>query len=367
MEDVNPSSDLTHPTAIILQSPLRNTLDHRFVLHKPYSASTRTMNMAVQVQERVTPEELDAWLRLTSVDGEDIKPVCHKVQHEPAKKWQKKGSWRRRSSLDEDNISERPIFGIDANALLSSEGQVENQGEDEVATSLRPFVKRGFQGSESTATVVTNNHHNSAANPDFDEILSPKKRRVSLPLSERLNDQQDQTQKSNENNYCRLVTDHSYCIDYEAKFSRRSSQFTVPSRTVDQEAHYSRRSSQFNTNTGNGSMESFVYAMEVAQRSQNMLLDHPLTRSEEFFEATKESEMSRALLVKIGRRSVFKTMMNGNGNGMQSRPNVMSRMPAPYMGNPNNRRGVAAGLHRMMEEMKRAEQEEELRRHGLSF
>lgn len=86
--------------------------------------------------QAVTPEELDEWLQTTEVADEDeavpdIEPLPVDLpmkEARPPKK--KKASWRRRSSLDEDNISSRPCFGIDAKALLASESQ-EDVGDAE--------------------------------------------------------------------------------------------------------------------------------------------------------------------------------------------------------------------------------------------
>lgn len=316
--------------------------------------------------QAVTPEELDAWLQSTEVtEEEDPEPNFEPspVEAPPTKQEQspkkKKGSWRRRSSLDEDNISSRPCFGVDASALLAEVSQEATEGEDNYcSTQLYPYPKRSSQGS---STVVVSNQYSHSPDNRCDND-SFKKRRVSGPT----NDSQDNSQfnrrfssyshgsieSQQSTPFFRLVTDDSFMLDREAQFSRHSSQYSVPFHRMDQEARFSRRSSQFTVSQTQKSqgVESFLRAMEVSQRSHKMLMNnHQISTSVEEMgrsEAMRESAESRSLLVRLSRRSVAKNMTSGmNGSNLTSGHTS------------SNHDRIAADLRRM-EEMLRAEQEQ---------
>jgi hypothetical protein len=75
------------------------------------------------------------------------------------------------ASLDRENISSRPSFGIDASVLLS---QYEMQEEDSVTAQLTPYLKRLSGGSISSAVTINTYHPNQG----------PNKLRLAMPPSE---------------------------------------------------------------------------------------------------------------------------------------------------------------------------------------
>lgn len=328
--------------------------------------------------QAVTPEELDAWLQTTEVteedEGADFEPLpidAPANQDQPPK--QKKGSWRRRSSLDEENISSKPCFGVDAKALLANINPEEKGGNDTRHTSAYNYLKRASDGS---STVVASNHYSQSSDRSS-EILTFKKRRGSTPVT----DSQDYSQfirrsstysevsndTQNSDPYFRLVTNDSYKLDQEAQFSRHASQYSVPEHSMDQEARFSRRSSQFTVSQTQDvkCVESFLRAMEISQRSQKVLMNHQFSRFAEEnkrSEAMRESEESRSLLVRLSRRSVVKIMTGGvNSTGVTgSKLNFIGcYKPNSKLGKQSNADRVAADLRRM-EAMILAEQEQQL-------
>jgi hypothetical protein len=323
--------------------------------------------------QAVTPEELDEWLQTTEVADEDevvtdIEPLPVDLpmkQDRPPKK--KKDSWRRRSSLDEDNISSRPCFGIDAKALLASESQ-----EDVGDAEHNSYFKRSSDGS---TTVVARNHYPQSSPDQSENFLILKKRRVNAPGDaqgnaefNRQSSSYSQVSIDTDSNtpYFRLVTDDSYKLDHEALFSRHASQYVVPKHTMDQEARYSRRSSQFTVSQNSQGVESFLRAMEVSQRSYKMLMNQQFPRSLEDMrrsEAMRECEESRSLLVRLSRRSVVKSMASGMHTGLSS-----GYRPTSITGKHSNLDEIAADLRRM-EDMLRAEQatEQQLRNARSEF
>ena len=317
--------------------------------------------MATHTQS-VTPEELDAWLQTTEVTeeeegGTDLEPLPVDV---PAKAKQnrcpkKKGSWRRRSSLDEENISSRPCFGVDAETLLADVSH-EAEGENNARYQLDSYRKRSSEGS---STVVASNIYPQS--PEFQkDIMLLKKRRVSFPT-----DIQDESQFSRQSSsysndtkdtpYFRLVTDDSFKLDNEARFSRHSAQFSVPSHTMDQEARFSRRSSQFTVTHDQSvqGVESFLRAMEISQRSHSMLMSHRHSLDEgRRSDAMRESGESRNLLVRISRRNVARSMTSG----INSKFNSSYHPTSSSIAQQSNQDRVVAGLRRM-ENMLRVEQQ----------
>jgi hypothetical protein len=303
--------------------------------------------------QAVTPEELDEWLKFTKVTKEEDEDSQHKVrpidssskQGQSSKK--KVGSWRRRSSLDEDGISARPCFGVDASAILADVSQEE---------SLRALHPK--RTSSSSSSVIANNHHLHSSDRQA-EMNSFKKRRVSCPPNDRNGNSQYVPQLISHSHgshaesgtpYSRLVTDDSCRLDREAALSPHYSQFASPSHTMDTEARYSRRSSQFTTfQTQNcqGS-ESFLRAMEVSQRSHKMLMNYQFPSSVEergMPLSMRDSAETRSLLVRLIRRSIV--------NSMETRQN-RSSLSIDKMSRHNR---VAAYL-RKMENMLLAEQEQ---------
>lgn len=272
----------------------------------------------------VTPEELDAWLRSTDVTEEEEEgatieplPIEAAMKNHPSTHKKKKDSWRRRSSLDEENISSRPCFGVDALTILAN---VTEEVGEQIPLPENRFHKRS---SESSGTVVASNlgpHHQE------NEHLAFKKQKI---LCIARNQEQTQFDRQYSNcsiesqhlPYSRLITDESYKLDPEAGFSRHSSQFTVPSHTMDQEAQYSRRSSQFSVSRtpDTEAIESFVQAMELSESSRIMLENHQISKSVEEAarcRAMKDSEESRSLLVRLGRRSVVKNRTSNMNEGV---------------------------------------------------
>ena len=318
--------------------------------------------MATHTQS-VTPEELDAWLQTTEVTeeeegGTDLEPLP--LEMRPKKNFppKKKASWRRRSSLDEENISSRPIFGVDAKALLANVSQ-EAEDENYAFARMDSFRKRSSEGS---STVVASNIYPQS--PEFQkDITLLKKRRVSCPTDAQDNSQFDRQSSrysqgsiDTENTpYFRLVTDDSFKLDQEARFSRHSSQFSVPSHKMDQEARFSRRSSQFTvtqTQSVQG-IESFLRAMEVSQRSQTMLMNRqPSLNEGRRSEAMRESGESRNLLIRISRRNVIKSLTSG----MNSRINSGYHPTSSSIAQQSNQDRVITDLRRI-ENMLRAEQQ----------
>ncbi|KAL7502671.1 hypothetical protein ACHAXN_000604 [Cyclotella atomus] len=323
--------------------------------------------------QAVTPEELDEWLQTTEVTEEDeaapdFEPLPVDLPVKQGRPSKKKTSWRRRSSLDEDNIASRPCFGVDAKALLANESQEEMEEE----VNHNPYFKRSSDGS---STVVVSNQYPQS--PDHGEnFMILKKRRVSAP-----SDARDSTEFNRQSSsysqvsidttqtntpYFRLVTDDSYKLDHEAQFSRHASQYAVPKHTMDQEARYSRRASQFTVSQNSQGVESFLRAMEVSQRSHKMLLNQQFPASLEDMrrsEAMRECEESRSLLVRLSRRSVVKKMTGGMNSGLNC-----GYRPTSIVGKTSNLDKIAADLRRM-EEMLLAEQatQEQLRNARYEF
>jgi hypothetical protein len=336
--------------------------------------------MAMQA---VTPEELDAWLRTTEVTeeeegGTDSEPMPIDAPPKQDQHIKKKKAWRRRSSLDEDNISSRPCFGVDAEALLANARQEETGGEISPSTHVNPYLKRASEGS---STVVASNKYPRSSDHESD-IVTFKKRRVT-------GTSQDYSQFSRQDStfsrgsidsqcsspYFRLVTDDSFKLDQEAKFSRHASQFSVPEHTMDQEARFSRRSSQFTVSQIQNAqgVESFLRAMEVSQRSHKMLMNQ-LSRSGEDRirpEAMRESEESRSLLVRLSRRTVVKSMVGGMNSAGVTRLNLNSlncgRNPTSMNVMKNSNQDKVAADLRRMEAMIWAEQEQQLGRIRSEF
>lgn len=274
----------------------------------------------------VTPEELDAWLRSTDVTEEEEEesatieplPIEAAIQNHPPNGKKKKDSWRRRSSLDEENISSRPCFGVDALTILANV-------TEEVGEQI-PLPKNGFhkRSSDSSGTVVASN---LGPQSQENEYLAFKKQKI---ICIARNKEQTQFDRQYSNGsvesqhlpYSRLITDDTYKLDPEAGFSRHSTQFTVPSHTMDQEAQYSRRSSQFSVSRTLDieAIESFVQAMELSERSRIMLQNHHQF-SESVgdagrYQAMEDSGESRSLLVRLGRRSVAKNRTSNMNDGV---------------------------------------------------
>lgn len=338
----------------------------------------------IMTLQAVSPDEFDAWLQTTEVaeDGGAFEPLPIDApikQDHPVKK--KKASWRRRSSLDDENISSRPCFGVDAETLLANINQEEKAGGDETPSNfVNSYLKRSSDGS---STVVASNQYLQSAD-DQSEILTFKKRRVtgytndSGDCSQFVRKSSTYSQGSStysqgsieteeSNPYFRLVTDDSYKLDQEAQFSRHASQYSVPEHTMDQEARFSRRSSQFAVSQGQTAqgVESFLRAMEISERTHKILANHPFARYAEEMkrsQAMKESGESRSLLVRLSRRSAAKSLTGGmnSTDGAKSKLNSIGCSYNPTSNSiKSNLDRVAADLRRM-EAMLVAEQEQQL-------
>jgi hypothetical protein len=325
----------------------------------------------------VTPEELNAWLHSTEVtEGDeselDAQPTFQEINnYQPQKRKVKPGEWRRRSSLDEENISERPCFGLDAETFLF-------EGLGREGDNLNPHLK--FSSQKGDVNFAHNNQQKYMFQNYEEDFLANKKRRVTPDwpenrdnanmFSRKCSSYSQASYNSNQNIdhtlYSRLVTDDNYNLDHEAQYSRRSSQFTIPSQMMDQEARYSRRASQFKVcpqSRANHGFESFLDSLEVSKVSQDMLLDHSHPLPDEYLNAMKESEMSRSLLMKLSRRNVLRTMENR----IEQQLNQSCGAPVPFVRKQYVQERVAVDIQVIREKMKRAKQEEELMRHGLGF
>ena len=133
------------------------------------------------------------------------------TQELPIKK--KTISMNRRSSLDEDNISSRRCFGVDAETLLAHLRQEEEEEEeDNVSTYENPCLN--YYKRTSVDGVPQSSGHQS-------KITTFKKRRVTVASE----DSSQFTRKvSNDASYFRRVTQ----VGHEAQCSRLASQFSVP-------------------------------------------------------------------------------------------------------------------------------------------
>ncbi|KAL3788931.1 hypothetical protein HJC23_000215 [Cyclotella cryptica] len=309
-------------------------------------------------RERVTPEELDAWLRSTLViepnEENQGEPLYEAEPNHPRRK-RKKGLVRRCSSLDKDDIFSQTF---DAAMLLANEAQKDVGEEDNIFAQLNPYsaIDNNFRG-------IPDCHH---------DMPPTKKRRVSSPPSPGDLPYQSQSSQGAQPScrrkntpYSRLVTDDAFPLDHEAQYSRRSCRYTPPFHTIDHEARYSRRSSLYtvpsNTPAGRG-VYSFLQAMELSQRSYSMLLDLkfsvPIGGN---LGAMRESEMSRNLLFKMSRRTTVKNMTSAIINGGQ----CGSVSPE---GNQYDQESVITELRRIVrEEMLRSQRGQEFLRHSLGF
>ena len=393
--------------------------------------------------QAVTPEELDAWLQSTEVTEEEeeeldawLQKVTEEEENEvepfermqidaPSKtknqhctKYER--AWHRCSSLDEDNISSRPCFGVDAIALLA-ESQEEMDGRISPFNHVEPYLKSPDGQSETfkkrrvtvasqgeistskkrrvTGTSTESSQLSRRRSSQFSnrrstvasqgEISTSKKRRVtgtsteSSQFSRRRSSQFSNRRStlslgssSSDAPYFRRVTEHdSLKLDQEARFSRHASQFSVTEHTMDEEARFSRRSSQITVSRAENAQgaEAFLRAMEVSEQSHKMLMNHksPMPCEERArSEAMRQSEKSRSALVRLSIKSFVKSIyddMKSTGIAMPNHNNhscdESSSMNAMK---DSNQHEMEAGLLKMAA-MLRAEQERQLKRIRSEF
>lgn len=272
--------------------------------------------------ERVTPEELDAWLRSTVVIEAEIQDDRneHSLYEADRDRPQKKRKICCRSSLDKDNVFSRSSFGVRAMLVPSIEALKDEGEEDNILDELNPYFKLPSEGSD----ILTVNSRFRGIPDCHDVMLSTKKRKVSSPPppDDIWYHSQTSPQPAGRNNntpHSRLVTDDSFPLDHMTRYSQRSScQYTQPFHTIYHEARYSRRSSLHtvpsDTHADLG-VNSFLHAMALSQRSQNILSDLKFSEScWGSLEAMRESEMSRSLLFKISQRNTgakMRSILNG--------------------------------------------------------
>ncbi|KAL7476227.1 hypothetical protein ACHAW6_002102 [Cyclotella cf. meneghiniana] len=326
----------------------------------------------MSLQERVTPEELDAWLRTTVVmeaENEDYHHEPTSYEDEPNHPLKKREDelLRRRSSSGKDDISSRSCVGADAAVLYANEAQKDVQEGDNVFARLSPYFMLPSEGSKT----VDNKHHFRGIQACHDDVLPSKKRRVSPPPPGELGCHHQNSHVAQpsyivkEIPYCRLVTDDSVSLDREAQYSRRSSQYTQPFRAIGHDDGYSICSSLYTVlsdNVPDQGVHSFLRAMEVSQRSHDMLFDlknSMLIRGS--LEAMRESRMSRTLLFEMNRRTVVKNMSGASVNEVQC--------GSPSLGGKQyDQEIVAADLQRIVrEEMLRSQQRQEFMRYRFGF